>query len=245
MPSSGSTTQRSPLLPFASPPSSPRMPSSGRAAARRSRISRSAAWSASETRSVGLDLAVTFTSGPANASRSCRPASRATDSAISRNAITAPASGPPIRSRPRAAPPAPSSVGSPSRGATSCTASGKPSGVKPGRDRRRRLPGVVVGRAVRDEADRAAEDDRRRPPLVLADRRRAAREHRREHEVDPGGPQLLAVGARRPPWRARPPTSGSRRRCAGSRGSGATAARGAEARGRSRRSRADSARRRR
>jgi hypothetical protein len=64
VPSSGSTTQRTPLVPAWSPPSSPRMPSPGRAAASRSRISRSAAWSASETRSVGVLLEDTRSSGP-------------------------------------------------------------------------------------------------------------------------------------------------------------------------------------
>ena len=59
MPSSGSTTQRSPELPVSSPPSSPRNPSSGRAAAIRERIRSSAAWSAAETRSVGVLLAST------------------------------------------------------------------------------------------------------------------------------------------------------------------------------------------
>ena len=133
VPSSGSTTQRSPLVPSASPPSSPRKPSPGRAAASRSRISRSAAWSASETRSVGLDLAVTFTRSPPNASRSWCPASRATASAISRSApgLIAADAGRAIRSASSSCAASASSVGSPSRGATSWTASGKPSGVKP------------------------------------------------------------------------------------------------------------------
>src|SRR5215216_5020109 len=77
VPSSGSTTQRSPLVPPTSPSSSPRIPSPGRAAESRSRISASASWSASETRSVGDDLALTTRSVRANASRSWAPVPRA------------------------------------------------------------------------------------------------------------------------------------------------------------------------
>ena len=59
VPSSGSTTQRSPLEPATSSPSSPRTASSGRRAASTSRIARSASRSASETRSVGVDFVST------------------------------------------------------------------------------------------------------------------------------------------------------------------------------------------
>ena len=64
VPSSGSTTQLSPLLLPSRPPSSPTKPSSGRRLASSSRIARSATRSASLTRSVGVLLLFTCRSAP-------------------------------------------------------------------------------------------------------------------------------------------------------------------------------------
>src|SRR4051794_31539307 len=77
----GSTTQRTPLVPARDAPSSPSSPSSGRAARRRSVISRSLALSTAVTTSTGLDF--TSTESPADA----RPV--ATRSAASRATSTA------------------------------------------------------------------------------------------------------------------------------------------------------------
>ena len=159
MPSSGSTTQRTPLTSRRGrrpPPPARRRP--GRAAAIRSRIRRSALWSASLTRSVGVLLDVIRRSGPRKASRSSAPASRATDSASARSspvrhAATAGRCARTTRGPARAGRRARRAAPRTSNGPTSCTASGKPSGVKPAGTDDRRLAGVVeraaVGRAAR------------------------------------------------------------------------------------------------
>ena len=83
VPSSGSTTQLSPLEPGSLLPSSPTKPSSGRRSRSSSRIARSEARSASLTRSVGVLLDLTSASrpwrpAPAAARRRCgRPPARA------------------------------------------------------------------------------------------------------------------------------------------------------------------------
>ena len=149
VPSSGSTTQRSPLRPLARR----RPPRRGcrRRAARRRGARGSAARRRGRPRRPGRSGSTWRSrsrSGPANASRSWRPASRATASAISRSTrghsagrrSAQPIARLELRGQRRAAP------ARRRGGATSWTASGNPSGVKPGRDRRRRLPGVVVGR---------------------------------------------------------------------------------------------------
>ena len=88
VPSSGSTIQRSPLSTPAgarAPPSSPRIASPGRAAVSCSRISRSAARSASLTRSVGVLLARSAVAPAAKRSRRSAPAARAASSASARS----------------------------------------------------------------------------------------------------------------------------------------------------------------
>ena len=62
VPSSGSTTQRRPVVPRTSSPSSPRIPSCGRRAASTARMAASAARSASLTGSVAVDFVRTSTS---------------------------------------------------------------------------------------------------------------------------------------------------------------------------------------
>src|SRR5688500_11343025 len=80
----GSITQVTPLVPWASAPSSPRKPSPGRAARICSTMSRSAAWSISVTMSVALDLVAVISSTPGGRrSRSRSAASRAARWAIS------------------------------------------------------------------------------------------------------------------------------------------------------------------
>ena len=81
MPSIGSTTQRTPLVPSRAAPSSPSTPSSGRAASSRPTISSSLALSTAVTTSTGLDLTSTCSAAVA------RP--RATSSAASRAVATA------------------------------------------------------------------------------------------------------------------------------------------------------------
>ena len=82
VPSSGSTTQRMPLVPWVSPPSSPSTPSSGpRGGDPLADQVLGGMVGLADTRSVGVDLAEIRSSGPRKASRSSAPASRATDSA--------------------------------------------------------------------------------------------------------------------------------------------------------------------
>ena len=247
MPSSGSTTQRRPLLPARSPPSSPRIavvgPRGGEPLA--DQPLGGVVGLGDEVGRARLGGHV-HEPGRRTPRAVAAPASRATDSAIARNRDHSAGR----RSAQSA------------RGLELCRQRQQRGlvvarrdelhrereavGREARRDRGRRLAGVVVrarstGR-TRIELFRTIS---RRPALVLADRRRAAREHRREHEVGPRRPQLLPVGGGRRlgalDHRLRDRAADAQR----SHGSGATAARGAEARGRSRRSRADNARRRR
>ena len=177
MPSSGSTIQRSPLCRACrSPPRRASRPRAGRRAGA-SRISFSAATSASETRSVGLLLVSIRSVGlrtPRAAGRP--PRGRSARRARSRRDVRDAVRPRPLRSICAASE---SSVASSSARPTSWTASGKPSGGEAGRHRGGRLAGVVEGRAVGHPARVAVERPQRAAALVGADRDRALGEHRR------------------------------------------------------------------
>ena len=187
VPSSGSTTQRRPLVPGRSSPSSPMIASAGRAASRRARISRSVATSASETRSVGVLLELISSARP-NASRSPAPASWATavaSASSSSGALTRPAAvgARASRCRSRAAPRA--------RAASPRRRRGRRAGPRREAVRRRLdghrrggLAGVVPDRKVRDEVRHPVEHQRRGQPAPLADQRRAARQDGRHQHVE-------------------------------------------------------------
>ena len=177
MPSSGSTIQRMPLVPSTSPPSSPSTPSSGRAAAIRSRIRCSAAWSASETRSVGVLLArdpqLRAAEGVAQ-QRARLAGDRLGQRAqlAGRHAATAGRCAGQSRARSSWAE---SEIrrASESGGPTSCTPSGKPSAVKPAGTRHGGLAGVVERAAVGREARHA--DQRQQPGRPSYSRTRGGR----------------------------------------------------------------------
>ena len=85
MPSTGSMTQRMPLVPSELAPSSPRKPSSGRRSPRKPVISFSEAMSISVTTSMGLDLVAATPRSAGRPSRSSAPARRAASRASSRS----------------------------------------------------------------------------------------------------------------------------------------------------------------
>ena len=242
VPSSGSTTQRRPLVPGRSSPSSPMIASSGRAASSRARISRSVATSASETRSVGVLLAL-IASSPSrpNASRSAGAGLvRDRGGELDHAASGGRRSGQPIAVSSWAE--SESSVASSSGRPTSWTATGTPAGADLDRHRGGGLAGVVPERQVGREVRHPVQHDRGRQPEPLADRRRQARQRRREQHVVVGehGADPLAVGAPPAPARARPGSAGSARPGRRGRGSSGRAAPDAASRPRRSGSRAGS-----
>src|SRR3712207_152245 len=82
----GSTTQRTPLVPVRSPPSSPSSPSSGRAPSSRLVTSSSQARSTAVTMSTGLDLTSTCSAAEARPRATRSAASRAVETARSSRA---------------------------------------------------------------------------------------------------------------------------------------------------------------
>ena len=175
VPSSGSTIQRSPLLPRVSEPSSPSIPSSGRAASRRSRIELLG-------RDVGLGdevgrAALRLDPQLGLERRAQLGARRAGDllGELDQSGGTRSAHG---RAASIWAASATSVASSPGR---RDELHGEREAVvgEAGGHRRGRLAGVVEGRAVRHPARVAVERPQRAPALVGADRDRALGEHRR------------------------------------------------------------------
>ena len=185
MPSSGSTIQRSPLCRASSPPSSPSI------AVVRPARRRGGRGSAARPR-VGLGdevgraaLGVTIRSSASNAARSCAPAARATASASARSCDhSAGARGPPTAGAASSWAASESSVASSPGRPTSCTASGKPSSVKPAGTDAAGWPVWLNGRAVRDEARPKPLNVHSRAAALVACRSAVGRgEHRRQQDV--------------------------------------------------------------
>ena len=246
MPSSGSTTQRSPVEPGRSSPSSPRTASSGRRAASSSRIARSASRSASETRSVGRrlrrDLAhAALVVVEQHGGRRARRGHRHVEQVVGAHSAAGGRSAHGRACSICAA--SESSVASSPGRPTSWTASGRPSASKPGGHRGRGLAGGVEDPVVRHPRDDRVERPQRAAAVELADAERRPGGPGREHDVGVVEDRVHArghgrLGGARP---GEPARRGRARRAAPSRACAARGARGAPLRRRRRGSRAGSA----
>ena len=215
VPSSGSTIQRTPLVPSRSPPSSPSTPSSGRAAAIRSRIRCSASWSASADqvgrRALGGDPQLRPVERIAQqrarlaGDRLGQRAQLAGRHAATAGRCAGHAAGLLELRRERDQPRL--GVGR----ADELDAEREAVAGEAGGHGHRGLAGVVEGAGVRRQADHPDEGTDPAAPVELAHPRRPAGEHRRQHHVSVLEDRGSA--ARRRP---RPPLRRRRRRAPGS-----------------------------
>ena len=213
MPSSGSTIQRSPLEPASSPPSSPRKPSSGRAAGSRERISVLAPPRRPPTR--GRSACSWPRPARRAAERLQQLGARLAGDLLGELAQAHGAAGGPVVG--------PAALALELRGQREqrALAAGRPDELhaerepvagEAGRHRGGGLAGVVEDRLVGRVARDAVERPERRAALVGEHRRRAVDERRREHDVEAvveHAADALAVGRLAAPGRGPARRAGS------------------------------------